>query len=58
MPTKHRRSTFPRSTNEAFPNTAEYACSIERPAHSPVLAHEWAILACAVASAIVLLVWG
>jgi hypothetical protein len=58
MPTKYIRSKFPRSSTEAFPKTTAYACAVERPANSGTHAVDWAVLACAVAAAVVLSVWG
>jgi len=49
--------TFPRTTNEAFRNTPEHACAIERPArkHKAV---NWALFLGAVAVALSLIFQG
>jgi hypothetical protein len=44
--------TFPRTAVEAFPNTVQYACSLERPAPNPYPRVLWIALAAGFIAAI------
>jgi hypothetical protein len=43
----------PRTTAEAFPQSCEYACAVERPAHRPYPRVLWIALACGFVAALI-----
>jgi hypothetical protein len=43
---------FPRTLTEAFPNSTQYACSVERPARRPYPRVLWVVMAAGLIAAL------